>query len=432
MSILCSLCNDYSGSEKWYAALRNFAVGKKRTDALAKETASRLAWLDISLPQRSVMDIKNNVVNIYKMVKNKEISLPPFSATSMLPSILNGGKDFSRWTEIDDLLYATIRVPLEAVLGKDGVGVADCAVAESKFEKGEDVSARMLHLVSHLSEIQQTGTPDMEFAVVGLLARNLVDMGRAEDAKRSMESVRKRFAENGNERFLPNMDAMLCRIELKKGNADSAEEWYRDKAPKDILKLNVLKRCQYFTQAMTEIARGDYPSVLLTLAQLEPYCDICHRYLDMLHLNVLKAAAKFKMNDEEWKVDFSAALDIAFEFNYIRPISGYGAVGLVLLDGCGWNKDEKYKEKLFRAARKQAVYYPDFLKFKSNDISESLTSAEMQVLRLLCADKSNAEIGEILDIKLTTVKSHVSHVLQKLGVKRRSAAKKAAEEMRLL
>ena len=325
----------------------------------------------ISPSQRSVMDIKNNVVNIYKMIKNKEISLPPFSATSMLPSILNGGKDFSRWTEIDDLLYATIRVPLEAVLGKDGVGVADCAVAESKFEKGEDVSARMLHLVSHLSEIQQTGTPDMEFAVVGLLARNLVDMGRAEDAKRSMESVRKRFAENGNERFLPNMDAMLCRIELKKGNADSAEEWYRDKAPKDILKLNVLKRCQYFTQAMTEIARGDYPSVLLTLAQLEPYCDICHRYLDMLHLNVLKAAAKFKMNDEEWKVDFSAALDIAFEFNYIRPISGYGAVGLVLLDGCGWNKDEKYKEELLIAAKKAEAANEaktEFLQRMSHDI----------------------------------------------------------------
>lgn len=432
MSILCALCNDYSGSEKWYMALQNFAMGKKRTDALAKEAASRLAWLDISLPQRSVMDIKNNIVNIYKMIKNKEISLLPFSVTSMLPSILNGGKDFSPWTKIDDLLYATIRIPLETVLGKDGVGIADCAIAESKFEKGEDVSARMLNLVSHLSEIQQKGTPDMEFAVVGLLARNQVDMGRAEDAKRSIESIKKRFSENGNERFLPNIDAMLCRIELKMGNLDSAEAWYRDKAPKDVLRLNVLKRYQYFTQAMTEIAKGDYEAVLLTLAPLEPYCKTCQRNSDMLHLNVLKAAAKFKMNNEEWKTDFSVALDIAYEFKYIRPISNYGAVGLVLLDGCGWNKDEKYKEKLLLAARKQAVYYPDFLKFKNNDIVEPLTSAEMQVLRLLCADKTNAEIGEILDIKLTTVKSHVSHVLQKLGVKRRNAVKKAAEDFHLL
>jgi len=33
-----------------------------------------------------------------------------------------------------------------------------------------------------------------------------------------------------------------------------------------------------------------------------------------------------------------------------------------------------------------------------------------------------------LDIKLATVKSHVSHILQKLGVNRRSEAKTAAEQ----
>ena len=49
----------------------------------------------------------------------------------------------------------------------------------------------------------------------------------------------------------------------------------------------------------------------------------------------------------------------------------------------------------------------------------------------MCADKSNAEIGEILDIKLATVKSHVSHILQKLGVKKRSEAKTVANKFKL-
>ena len=56
----------------------------------------------------------------------------------------------------------------------------------------------------------------------------------------------------------------------------------------------------------------------------------------------------------------------------------------------------------------------------------------MQVLRLLCRNLSNQEIGEILDIRLATVKSHVSHILQKLGVQNRSEAKEAAEKLRLL
>ena len=56
----------------------------------------------------------------------------------------------------------------------------------------------------------------------------------------------------------------------------------------------------------------------------------------------------------------------------------------------------------------------------------------MQVLRLMCADRSNAEIGRIMDIKVTTVKTHVSHILDKLGVSRRSEAKTAAKRLRLV
>ncbi|MCC2177699.1 helix-turn-helix transcriptional regulator [Agathobaculum butyriciproducens] len=63
---------------------------------------------------------------------------------------------------------------------------------------------------------------------------------------------------------------------------------------------------------------------------------------------------------------------------------------------------------------------------------EPLTAAEMQVLQLICADKSNAEIGEILNIRVSTVKSHVSSVLSKLGVNRRSEARTAAKKLWLI
>lgn len=61
-----------------------------------------------------------------------------------------------------------------------------------------------------------------------------------------------------------------------------------------------------------------------------------------------------------------------------------------------------------------------------------MTATELQVLRLMCADKSNAEIGHILDIKLPTVKTHVSHILTKLNVSRRSEAKTAARRLWLV
>ena len=61
-----------------------------------------------------------------------------------------------------------------------------------------------------------------------------------------------------------------------------------------------------------------------------------------------------------------------------------------------------------------------------------LSATELQVLRLICANKSNAEIGEILDIKLSTVKTHVSSIFRKLGIQRRNEAKETAERLHLI
>jgi len=54
--------------------------------------------------------------------------------------------------------------------------------------------------------------------------------------------------------------------------------------------------------------------------------------------------------------------------------------------------------------------------------SESLSEREMEVLQLMAKGLSNREIGRALWIGETTVKTHVSHVLRKLGVADRTQA----------
>lgn len=431
MSILCALAMDYEGSEKWYQELESFAERCDRKDAAGRQARSRLAWLDISLPQRSVESMLDTFPAVFRLMLNKEMTLLPMSVTSTLPSLMNGGKDFSDWSKRDDLLYRTLRVPVETVLGRDGLCLGDCGIAESKFEKGEDISTRMLALISRMTELRRSGTPDMEFAVVGLLARSQLASGQAADARRTVESLRERYVEQGQERFLPNIDALLCRIDLHAGDLDGAEAWYRTSAPRDPLHLNVMKRYQYLTQAMVELAEGRPEAALLTLSPLGPYCTACARHIDDIHLHVLCAIAYYRMKDARWRGEMTAALDEAARYSFIRPVSIYGEAVLPLLDELTWEGDKKWCKRLFAGVRAQAAYYPLFLQPPLAP-AEALTAAEMQILRLLCADKSNAEIGRIMDIKLPTVKTHVSHILDKLGISRRSEAKTAAQRLRLL
>jgi DNA-binding NarL/FixJ family response regulator len=62
---------------------------------------------------------------------------------------------------------------------------------------------------------------------------------------------------------------------------------------------------------------------------------------------------------------------------------------------------------------------------------EELTDRELDVFRLIARGLSNAEIGQELYISDTTVKTHITHILQKLDLRDRVQAVVLAHETRL-
>jgi DNA-binding CsgD family transcriptional regulator len=61
--------------------------------------------------------------------------------------------------------------------------------------------------------------------------------------------------------------------------------------------------------------------------------------------------------------------------------------------------------------------------------SLGVTAKEHEVLNLLAAGQSNKEIARALDVSPNTVKTHIQHLFEKLGVERRTQAIQKAREL---
>ena len=87
--MLCStLYRIIRDRSRWYKALQQFRrISANGSDASAKEARSRLAWLDISLPQRKMNGMLDSFSRAFRLMCTKEVALPPFSVTRPLAQL---------------------------------------------------------------------------------------------------------------------------------------------------------------------------------------------------------------------------------------------------------------------------------------------------------------------------------------------------------
>ena len=96
-------------------------------------------------------------------------------------------------------------------------------------------------------------------------------------------------------------------------------------------------------------------------------------------------------------------------------------------------RQKKRIEELEKAVSSISKAYSQTGVVSENDgIQVSLTGRELEVLRLLSEGFTNPEISEILSISHHTVKSHVVHIFNKIGVNDRTQAAVWAARQRLI
>ncbi len=124
-----------------------------------------------------------------------------------------------------------------------------------------------------------------------------------------------------------------------------------------------------------------------------------------------------------WKDVEIVALTSVLEDAQVVGAVRAGAIGYLLKD----TQAEELCRAIKAAAAGQVQLSPQaaarlMREVRMPEMPESLTERETDVLRLLAAGKSNKEIAIKLHVSETTVKTHVSSILAKLGVPSRTQA----------
>jgi two-component system, NarL family, nitrate/nitrite response regulator NarL len=102
-----------------------------------------------------------------------------------------------------------------------------------------------------------------------------------------------------------------------------------------------------------------------------------------------------------------------------------GAAGFVSKE----SRREQIVDAVLACSRGENVVPPDVagglvseIRLRKQDNTPALTKREQEILHLIAAGKSLPEIAKELFLGLTTVKTHVQHLYEKLGVSDRAAA----------
>lgn len=428
MSMLYSLLCDIEKSEKYFSLLEQmFKRCKKGTEEYSEICRYRM-YLLISLPHSGTIKLAKYILDTAVTMKSNNYTLQPISVTGNMPSLMNGGKDFCNWARHDRLLYGVLAESIEHVLKRQGYGIPDIGMGESVYEKNLFNEAFLL-LSSGIAKVEVGGTIELYFAGQGVFIRLLMAQGKWEEALRIIAGLEKRFINQNATHLIPNLHAFYVRIKMYMGKELEKSRWLTNDAPDEVVAFRISDRFLYLTKVRILISELRYQEAIVLLDKIYSYAFSYNRSYIVMETMLLKSIVLYRMQDEHYISLFSTVLKKAKSYGFIRIIADEGAAVWDLIKE--WKPSDAYIKELKNAVEKQMLLYPDYLQMRKKE-NIVLSSYELSVLHFLENGMSNLDISEVMAISVHTVKYHLGNIYQKLDVKSRTMAIKAAREYELI
>jgi LuxR family transcriptional regulator, maltose regulon positive regulatory protein len=247
--------------------------------------------------------------------------------------------------------------------------------------------------------------------------------------------------------MLSSVGVQGARLALAQGRIGDAARWTTERGLQPEDEPSYLREREQLVLVRVLLASGRPDPALGMLARLRDLAAAQGRVGSLIEVQALQALALAAGHDEAGAREaLVGALAVAAPEGYVRVFVGEGAAMAALLgklttapaEGQGQGVaglPAGYLEGLLGAFGRAGV--PVLSRSGRGrpavpGLVEPLTARELQVLGLLAAGSPNQVIAEELVITLDTVKRHVTHILDKLGVANRTQAVVRGRELGLL
>lgn len=387
----------------------------------------------------------------------------PIRASGNLLASLTGLFNLARLQVVQGRLRAAAATYGEALQLVDGPDVLRGMFGSMPYYAGlgdlhrewNELDAAGEYLDQAVALAQSMVTLDAEYATQGYLALARLQHARGEpaQAQATLEAVSDLAHRRGYVPDLMNrIAAVQAQLALAGGRLPAAVAWAEASGLSPDDKLSFAREAEYLVLARVWIAQarggaaGDYlPRARRLLGRLMADAAPKARQASVLEILILQALAfAVQGYGPDALAALGQALSLAAPEGYVRLFVDEGPPMRVLLQrldpGVVASRPD-YVPLLLAAfaaqpgairGRPEPAAAPAPPPLTPAALEEPLTDREREVLRLIAAGHSNAEIAQTLVIALSTVKTHTNTIFGKLGVASRTQAVARARELHLI